>query len=251
MCLPHDETCKLPMSSQVLTGSSDSLYLASFADMLLVSVQTNLNGYITSEFGQHGLLAAVSIIATVLGGSSGLSVAKIIDIWGRPAGFLFMLLLDSIGNIIKATCQNVESYIAGHTLYWVGHLNLLFVIDIMLADMTTLRNRMIILSINATPTIATTFAGPKIADLFWNESHYRWAFGAFTIILVAFCMPSAIVLLWNQRRAEKRGLVKKRAASGRTWYQSVKFYIIELDSKLPSYSLVRSSGQGLLMSCFR
>ena len=219
----------------VLTGLTYSLYIASFCDMLLVSIQTNLNGYITSEFSQHGLLSAVSIIATVLGGSSGLSVAKIIDIWGRPTGFLLMLLLDSIGNIIKATCKNVESYIAGHTLYWVGHLNLLFCIDIMLADMTSLRNRMLIFTINGTPTIATTFAGPRIADLFWTQNHFRWAFGAFTIILVAFCAPSAIVLLWHQRRAEKRGMIKRRADSGRTWYQSVQFYIIELDRE-PPYS---------------
>lgn len=217
----------------MLIGITYSLYIASFSDMLLVSIQTNLNGYITSTFSQHGLTSTVSIIATILGGTSGLSVAKIIDIWGRPVGFLFMLLLDSIGNIIKATCQNVESYIAGHTLYWVGHLNLLFVIDIMLSDMTSLRNRMLILTINGTPTIATTFAGPKIADLFWTQGHFRWAFGAFTIILVAFCAPSAIVLLWHQRRAEKRGMIKKRADSRRTWYESVKFYIIELDRESP------------------
>ncbi|MBE3049625.1 hypothetical protein IMZ48_45450, partial [Candidatus Bathyarchaeota archaeon] len=95
--------------------------------MLLVAVQGNLNPYITSAFGQHALLPAVNIIATVLGGTCQLAIAKIIDIWGRSTGFLFLLLLNVIGNIVKATCKDVETYTAGHTLYWVGHIGLLYV----------------------------------------------------------------------------------------------------------------------------
>lgn len=214
-----------------MTGSNQaarSLYLVSFSDMLLVAIQTNLNPYITSEFQQHSLLPVVNIIATVLGGTCQLAIAKIVDIWGRATGFLFLLLLNVIGNIVKATCKDVVSYTAGHTIYWVGHIGLLYVVDILLADMTTLKNRMIIFGINGTPTIATTFAGPAIAELFYTEANFRWAFGAFTIILVGICAPVTVVLLWHQRKAERLGLMEK-TASGRTWYQSTKHYLIEID----------------------
>lgn len=198
-----------------------------------MAIQGNLNPYITSEFGQHSLLSAVNIIATVIGGTCQLTIAKIIDIWGRTTGFLFMILLTVIGNIVKATCENVVAYTAGHTIYWVGHIGLLYVINIMLADMTTLKNRMLIIGINGTPIIATTFAGPAIAELFYTESNFRWAFGAFTIILVALCVPVTVIMLLNLRKAERLNL-RPKEPSGRTVLQSIWFYLIELDSEFPS-----------------
>lgn len=208
-----------------------SLYLVSFVDMIIVSVQTNLNPYVTSAFSQHGLLATTSIVASILGGTSSLAMAKLIDIWGRVEGFLFALLLIVIGLIMKATCQNVATYAAAHTLYWTGHLNLIYVIDVVISDMTSLRNRMIMITLNGTPTIASTFAGPAIAELFYTQSNFRWAFGAFCIILVGFCLPTALVLLLNQRKAARLGVLSEKTHS-RTWFQSVKHYFIEFDGML-------------------
>jgi hypothetical protein len=44
----------------------------------------------TSSFGKHGLLTVVSVLSTILGGSSKLTLAKIIDVWGRVEGFLII-----------------------------------------------------------------------------------------------------------------------------------------------------------------
>ncbi|CAG7930650.1 unnamed protein product [Penicillium olsonii] len=204
------------------------LYLVSFVDALLVSVQGSLNPYITSAFGKHGLLTVVSVVSTILGGSSKLTLAKVIDIWGRVEGFLFMLLIMVIGLIMKATCNGIEMYTAAHTLYWVGHIGLGYVIEIMLADMTSLKNRMIIIGINGTPGICSTFAGPKIAGLFESNLNFRWAFGAFAIMLVGVSIPVCTVMLFMERRATKNGnLTKER--SGRSWWQTIVHYIIEFD----------------------
>lgn len=207
----------------------NSLYLVSFSDKLLMSIQSNLNPYITSSFEEHGLTPTVSIAATILSGVLQMPIAKILDVWGRVEGFMVLIFINVLGNIIKCTCQNMFAYAAGHTIYWAGHIGLLYVIDIMLADMTTLRNRIIIYGLNGTPLIATTFAGPKIAELFYEQVNFRWAFGAFIIILVAFCIPVIMVLLWHRRKAYKQGLLVKES-SGRTWYQSIWYYIIQLDA---------------------
>ncbi|KAJ5549709.1 Major facilitator superfamily domain general substrate transporter [Penicillium sp. DV-2018c] len=204
------------------------LYLVSFIDALLSSVEGALNPYITSSFGKHGLLTVVGVVSTILGGSSTLTLAKIIDIWGRVEGFLLMLVLVTIGLILKATCINMEMYTAAHTLYWVGHIGLIYVVDIMLADMTTLRNRMVMIGLNSTPGIASVFAGPKIAALFYKNLDFHWAFGAFAIMLIGFSIPVAVVMLIMQRRAERSGVLEK-ARSGRVWWQSVAHYCIQFD----------------------
>ncbi|KAJ5799105.1 uncharacterized protein N7518_001173 [Penicillium psychrosexuale] len=204
------------------------LYLVSFVDALLSSVETALNPYITSSFHKHGLLTVVSVVSTILGGSSKLTLAKIIDIWGRVEGFLIMLVLVTIGLIMKATCKSMEMYTAAHTLYWVGHIGLTYVVEIMLADMTSLKNRMVMIGLNGTPGIGSTFAGPEIATLFYSNLDFHWAFGSFAIMQVGVCIPVAAVMLFMQRRAEKSGTLEK-TRSGRSWWQSIAHYLIEFD----------------------
>ncbi|KAK1450029.1 major facilitator superfamily transporter [Colletotrichum melonis] len=204
------------------------LYLVSFTDGLLQSVQSNLTPYVTSSFGQHGLLATTSIVSTILGGVSKLTIAKIIDIRGRAEGFAGMVFLVTIGMVMKATCQNVETYAAAQTIFWVGHLGLIYIITIVLSDMTSLRNRMTIIALNGTPTIATTFAGPEIAQLFYDEVNFRWAFGAFAIILIGFSVPVAVIFFLSEIKAKKTGLIPLKQKTRSTW-ESTKHYFIEFD----------------------
>ena len=96
-----------------------------FVDSLLKAVQDNLSPYVTSSFQQHGLVATTSIISTVLGGVCNLTIAKIIDIWGRCEGFVAMVFLVCVGMITKAVCKNVETYAAAETIYWVGQTEMI------------------------------------------------------------------------------------------------------------------------------
>lgn len=210
--------------------ANNRLYLVSFVDSLLQSVQYALTPYVTSAFSQHGLLATTSIVSSVLGGVWGLAVAKVIDIWGRLEGFVAMIFLIVLGMIMKATCNSVQMYAAAHTLYWVGHGGLIYVIDVVLADMTTLQNRMIMITLNGTPLIASTFAGPRIAQLFLENVNFRWAFGAFCIILVAFCIPVVFIFYQNHKKALAEGVIQKQP-SGRTFWGSCKFYFWEFDGE--------------------
>ncbi|KAL2367685.1 MFS sugar transporter [Blastomyces gilchristii] len=215
-------------SKKTLWLTFSLLYMVSFVDMLLTSVQFALNPFITSSFEKHGLLASVSIVSTILSGCSTLTLAKIVDIWGRIEGYLFMLVLVIVGLIMKATCQNMEAYVGAHTLYWTGHIGMIYCVDVMLADMTTLRNRMIMFSINNTPTIASTFAGPKIADLFYTNLNFRWAFGAFSIMIVGVSLPVVVIMIFMERKSVKAGFLNKEK-SGRTLWESIKYHFVQFD----------------------
>jgi len=143
-----------------------------------------------------------------------------------------MILFIVVGMILKALCKNVETYAAGHTFYWVGHIGLSYIVNVIISDMTSLRNRMIMWGLYMSPRLASTFGGPKIAELFYEHSTYRWAFGSFCIILVGFSIPVAVVLIMNERKAKAMGLLKKEK-SGRTMRQSTIHYLIEFDGKFP------------------
>lgn len=219
------------------------LYLVSFIDAMLQSVQSNLIPYVTSSFSQHGLLATTSIVATILGGVCSLAIAKFIDIWGRCEGFTLMLILTTVGVIMKAACINVQMYAAANTFYWVGHIGMVYVISIILADITSLRNRGLMFGINGTPLIATTFGGPRIAELFYKYVNFRWAFGAFIIIEVAFCIPVIAIFFISKRKAVKLGKFPEKTNGGRTLWESMKFYFVEFDGEsMNSYSCIDIRG---------
>lgn len=106
---------------------------------------------------------------------------------------------------------------------------MIFSVDVLTADVSHLRNRGLAYAFTASPWIITAYAGPKISEKFY-ESNWRWAFGAFAIILPFVAVPMFIFLQVQKRRAAAQGLAQ-RVKSGRTFPQSVVYYLIEFDGK--------------------
>ena len=207
-----------------------SLYLIQFVAFLLNSIDSTLNPWVTSFFEKHGLLNVGSVMATALAGCIPLVTAKFIDVVGRVEGFFLMLLLALVGMAIKAACKNMETYIAGHVLYWAGHIGVLFVTDIMAADITSLKNRMIIFTLNSTPRIAATFAGPAIGEIFINNNNWRWAYGAFVFVFITCSLPATGIMMYMFRQAKRAGMIEERK-SGRNVIQAIGYHFIQFDSK--------------------
>ena len=88
------------------------------------SIQSSTSGaltpYVTSSFGEHSLTATTSVFSQLIGGLSKLTLAKILDIWGRPQGYLLSVILLTTGLIMMAVCRNVETYAAAQVFYLVG-----------------------------------------------------------------------------------------------------------------------------------
>lgn len=131
---------------------------------------------------------------------------------------------------MKALCQNVQTYAAAAVFYWVGHTGLGYIIDVFTADITSLRNRGIMFGLNYTPTIATIFAGPAIAQEFLLHSSFRWAFGCFCIVLPVVACPVAVSFFLNHRKAKKLGVAPEQN-SGRTWWESTQYYVVQFDGQ--------------------
>lgn len=108
-----------------------------------------------------------------------------------------------------------------------------FSIDVITADTSSLRDRGLAYAFTSSPYIITAYAGPAAAEKFYAKN-WRWAYGAFAIILPVLATPMVGVLVYAKRQAEKQGLLPKKVASGRTFLQSVKYYVVEFDSKFGS-----------------
>jgi MFS family permease len=107
---------------------------------------------------------------------------------------------------------------------------MIFSIDVITADTSTLRNRGLAYAFTSSPYIITAFAGSAASEHFY-ELNWRWAFGAFSIILPAVALPFFALLRFNLHKAKKNGLLRKKENSGRSLVQSILHYIVQFDSE--------------------
>jgi MFS family permease len=105
-----------------------------------------------------------------------------------------------------------------------------YVLDVFLADTSSLKNRALVFAFSTTPYIVTTFVGPRAAQSFLETSGWPWGYGTFAIITPVITIPILSVLWINQRKAVERGLLVKEK-SGRTFGQSFSYYFWEFDGK--------------------
>lgn len=133
--------------------------------------------------------------------------------------------------VLMAACGNIQTYAAGQVFFWTGMNGISYVLQVFIADTSKLKNRMILFGFTTTPYISNTFAGPAAAQSILQGSTWRWGFGAFCIIIPAVCAPVIFVFAVHLRKAKKLGLVKEKtdAEKSRTWWQSTKYWVIELD----------------------
>ncbi|EOD53017.1 Major facilitator superfamily [Neofusicoccum parvum] len=199
-----------------------------FVDSLEQQISNNLLPYVYSSFAAHSLVTTASIMSSIIGAVVKLPIAKMIDIWGRPQGYVVMIMIATIGLILLAACKSVEMYAAAQVFYWVGFNGIGYVLDVFIADTSALRNRGLIFAFTTTPYIATTFAGPSAAQQFLDHSSWRWGYGVFAIVVPVVTTPVAMIFLVNRRKAEREGKIEKVVA-GRTWGEAVKYYLVEFD----------------------
>jgi MFS family permease len=176
------------------------------------------------------LIPVIYIVSNVMSAATYFPQAKILDLWGRPQGFFIMASLATLGLILMATTKTVQTFAAAQVFYSVGFSGMIFTIDVMTADSSKLRHRGLAFAFTSSPFIITALAGPKAAEGFYENISWRWAFGVFTIILPVVATPLFLLLLKNERKARKNGLLV-REASGRTLTQSIWHYFIEFDGQ--------------------
>ncbi|EIN11142.1 siderochrome-iron transporter [Punctularia strigosozonata HHB-11173 SS5] len=222
------EAVTVVWSSNAIKAAYGCIYLVFFVNSLQQQTSNNLTVYVTSAFASHPLVATTSIVSSIIGGVSALPVARMMDVWGRAEGFLVMTAIATIGLIMMAACKNVETYAAAQVFYWVGMNGMNGVLEIFIADTSKLKNRGLMWGFSTTPFIATTFAGPAIAERFLEYGSWRWSFGVFAIITPIIAVPIAGLLLWHQRKATNLRLLSLERTR-KPLAESLKHYLVEWD----------------------
>ncbi|KAJ5098919.1 siderophore iron transporter mirB [Penicillium argentinense] len=205
-----------------------SMWMIYFVNGLNNNFTQNLGAYITSDFDGHSLLSVITVVTSVMGAACLMPIAKVLNLWDRTLGMCIMILIAIMGLIMMAACSNIATYCAAQSFYTVGLTGVIFCVDVMTSDTSTLRNRGIAYGFTSSPYIITAFSGPSMSNQF-HESNWRWAYGTICIILPIAALP--LIITWGlaKKQADREGKLQYKPRSTRTWWQSIWFYIVEFD----------------------
>ncbi|KAM0284012.1 hypothetical protein ACHAQH_002207 [Verticillium albo-atrum] len=195
------------------------------------SILYNLMPFVTSDFESHSLLTVINIVANAMTAAVYIPLAKMLDVWGRAEGFLVMTAFATLGLILMATCNSLSTFCAAQVFYSIGFGGIIYSVDVITADATSLKNRGLAFAFTSSPYMITAFAGPKAAEGFYENINWRWGFGCFSIILPCVAAPLFAILKFNLRKAEQQGRIL-REKSGRALKQNIWMFVTEFDGKI-------------------
>ncbi|KAL4870098.1 hypothetical protein BDV12DRAFT_166587 [Aspergillus spectabilis] len=222
------EAITLVWSKNSLVTAYVLMFLLYSVNAFQSSITSNLSAYVTSGFESHSLIPVIYIVSSVMSSATYMPLAKVLNVWDRSIGFLVMVAFATVGLLLSATCTGITTYCISQVFYTIGFSGMIFSIDVITADTSSLRDRGLAYAFTSSPYIITAFAGSAASERFYAYN-WRWAYGSFVIILPLIALPMFGLLQYNRYKAKQKGLLSKKEHSGRTFAQSISFYAIELD----------------------
>jgi len=123
--------------------------------------------------------------------------------------------------------------------------------QIFIADITTFVNRGILFTLpESLSAIPTLYAGSYLGEHMLLHSSWRWGYGMWTIILPFCALPTIALMVWIDRRAKQKGVIRERVSllhdvpSGASIGQKV-YHILWVELDLPGAFLLMA---GLAMT---
>ncbi|TGO39832.1 hypothetical protein BHYA_0047g00360 [Botrytis hyacinthi] len=126
--------------------------------------------------------------------------ASISDVFGRKPSFYICMAFFFIGSIVFALAKDMNTIIVGRVLQGFGGGGIDVLVEIILSDITTLKERSFYLGLMAIPNAVGNILGPSIGAIFSNYASWRWI-GWVNLPILGISAP-LIVFFLNLRPVE-------------------------------------------------
>ncbi|KAK7530582.1 major facilitator superfamily domain-containing protein [Phyllosticta citribraziliensis] len=181
------------------------VFLIAYAYSLDASVRSTYQTTATASFSQHSLLASVNVLRSVIAAAGQPTASKIADVFGRVELVLVSIFFYVLGTIIEAAATNVSTFAAGAVFYQIGYTFVILLVEVIIADVTSLRSRLFFSYIPATPALINTWVSGDITSSTLKTTTWQWGVGMWAIIYPVSAIPLMAALQIAHRRATKSG----------------------------------------------
>ena len=83
-----------------------------FTNAFQSQITSNLGAYIVSGFELHSLITVIATVSSIMGAVCYMPIAKMLNLFDRSYGLLFMVTTATLGLILSATCTDIYTYCA-------------------------------------------------------------------------------------------------------------------------------------------
>ncbi|GAA6023215.1 hypothetical protein JCM10207_004482 [Rhodosporidiobolus poonsookiae] len=160
------------------------------------------------SFNAHSTLATISSIKSVFQAVSQPPIAKIADVAGRLQAYSICVFLYALGYVIVASAPSIYVYAVGNSIYILGITGLFLLQNIIIGDISSLRNRLFWSIFPSIPgTINVWISGNVAQSLLGANSEnldkWRWGIGMFCILTPVLATPIMLTLGIGMRKSKK------------------------------------------------
>ncbi|KAG1847454.1 major facilitator superfamily domain-containing protein [Suillus tomentosus] len=191
------------------------LGLASYIYSLDASTTYAYLTFATSYFGEHAFISSIAVAQSLIIAVGKPVIAKVADVSSRGTAYVSVLIFYVLGYTVIASAPNVAFIAGGIVLYAVGYTGLQLLTQIIIADITTLAWRGLVVSLVSTPFLINAFIGSNISTAVLNTIGWRWGYAMFAVLVPVSLAPLIFTLLWAERKAKRIALLDSNKSRSR------------------------------------
>lgn len=185
------------------------VFLTAYAYGLDGTLRFALQPEATNDFATHSLLSTVNVLRAVIAAAAQPTAAKIADVFGRLELIIVSIFFYIIGTIVMATSYNVSSFSGGAIIYQIGYTMIILLLQVIIADLTSTRARLLFSYIPALPFLINAWVGGNVSSAVLANASWRWGIGMWAIIFPVSTLPLLASFFIVGRRARRQGLLDR------------------------------------------
>jgi SIT family siderophore-iron:H+ symporter-like MFS transporter len=151
------------------------------------------------------MLGALSTIPTLGAATLTPLISKSADVFGRPETLTASIASYVLGTALQAKASSMELFCIG-TIFWtIGFLGVISMFEIIIADLTSMRLRVVVFYLPAIPYLITTWLSATLRNAIIQACpSVQWRFAWSAILYTACSAPLVMAMFIIERRAKNR-----------------------------------------------
>ncbi|KAL4783351.1 major facilitator superfamily domain-containing protein [Aspergillus varians] len=157
----------------------------------------------TASYDDHSLLSTLNVIRTVFAAAAQPTTGKLADAFGRIETLGLSIVFYLVGTMVEASSTGLAALCAGAVLYTLGFTIVQTLVDIIIADVTSTRVRLLATYVPNLHFIITAWVSGNISSAVMSGTTWRWGMGMWCIIFTALVAPVIGILVFLHGRARR------------------------------------------------
>ncbi|ORX38194.1 siderochrome-iron uptake transporter [Kockovaella imperatae] len=168
-------------------------------------VRFQFQTYAVASFGLTAQISTVNVVRGIVAAAAQPAFAKISDYFGRISILFIAAMFYVVGTILCAASKDLAQFSGGALLYQFGYTGIQLLVEVIIADTTSLRSRLFFSYIPALPGVINTWVSGNVVNAVLANSSWRWGIGMWAIIFPVLAIPLLYCLVHAEIRAGRAG----------------------------------------------